>query len=357
MGVQMIRAVLCIDNAVGEHRRCLLDEEGRPFRLDIERWSERGKHAKLDEIWWGRARARSAGDKGWFVDLGLDDDGLMETSAAITEGALIPARVKSESWADKSVVLSLADMPASTPRPAKPQLHAAPKDDPFLAGVSIASTVTGEDARRSIDAAIEEALSRTVAIPGGGQLTLDATRALTAIDVDAAGRKGGQSLDTDLNLAAADEASRQVALRNIGGLVVIDFVSMKEARDRTAVAERFRAHLADWLGRASKVLEISALGLCEAAIARRARPIADALAAQPEEREALDALRLIESEGRTGPHRVEAVISPQAAAWLERDVIGWQAALADRIGARWIIRAEDRPVGRPKVGPVTGRAL
>ena len=342
--------VLLIDEAVGEIRRALMGPDEQVFRLDIERWSERGKRAKLDEIWWGRARARSSGDKGWFVDLGLDDDGLMETSAAITEGALVPVRVKSEMWADKSVVLSLADMPASTPKPAAPQFHAAAKEDPFLASISITKTTTGEDARRAIDAAIEEATSRTVAIPGGGQLTIDPARALTAVDVDAAGRKAGQNFDAVLNLAAADEAARQVALRNIGGIVVIDFVTMKEGKDRAAVAERFRSQLAERLGRASKVLEISALGLCEAAIARRARPIADALAAPAEEREALDALRLIESEGRAGPHRVEAVISPQAAAWLERDVIGWQAALADRIGARWIIRAEDRPVGRPKVG-------
>jgi hypothetical protein len=338
---------LCIDDAVGEYRRALLDNEGRPFRLAIERWSERGARAKLDEIRWGRARARM-GARGWFVDLGLETDGILETKATITEGAMIPVRVKSESWADKGPVLSLADMAASVARPEKPALHEMPKDDPFLAGVSLANTITGLEARRAIDFALEEATSPSLEMPGGGRISFGATRALTAIDVDGAGRTAKGS-DLDLNLVAADECARQVSLRSVGGLVVVDFVSMERREDQAAVVGRFRQALADRLGRASKVLEMSALGLCEAAIARRSRPVADALACSPEEREALDALRLIETEGLGGPQRIEAALSKGTAAWLERDAIGWQKALADRIGARWTIRAEDRPSGQPKV--------
>jgi hypothetical protein len=343
-----MKAALCIDDAVGESRRALLDEEGRPFRLEIERWSERGARARLDEIRWGRARAR-LGARGWFVDLGLDADGLLETKATITEGAMIPLRVKSESWADKGPVLSLADMAPSVARPEKPALHEAPKDDPFLTGVSVGATITGLEARRAIDFAVEEATSPSVEMPGGGRISLSATRALSAIDVDSAGRVARDGTDLDLNLAAADECARQLSLRSAGGLVVVDFVSMDRREDQAAVVERFRQALADRLGRASKVLQMSALGLCEAAIARRRRPVADALACPQEEREALDALRLIETEGRNGPERIEAVLSQDAAAWLERDAIGWQNALADRIGARWTIRAGDRRPGQPKV--------
>jgi predicted amidohydrolase YtcJ len=72
-----MKATLCIDDAVGEFRRALLDEEQRPFRLEIERWSERGARAKLDEIRWGRARTRM-GSRGWFVDLGLGADGVLK---------------------------------------------------------------------------------------------------------------------------------------------------------------------------------------------------------------------------------------------------------------------------------------
>jgi cation transport ATPase len=98
------------------------------------------------------------------------------------------------------------------------------------------------------------------------------------------------------------------------------------------------------------VLELSPLGLCEAAIARRARPLADALAAQRDEREALDALREIESVGvsaRAG--RIHARISTGARDWLERGVIDWQPALADRIGARWTFEAVGGRAGLPEV--------
>jgi hypothetical protein len=347
-----VKATLCIDDAVGETRRALLDEEGRPFRLEIERWSERGRRAKLDEIRWGRARARM-GARGWFVDLGLDADGVLEAKAAITEGAMIPVRVKSEAWADKGPVLSLADMSASVSKPDRPGLHEAPKEDSFLAAVSIGRTITGAEARRAIDFAIEEAVSASIEMPGGGRASFGATRALTAIDVDGAGRSASGDSDLDLNLAAADECARQISLRGTAGLMVVDFVSMERRQEQAAVVERFRQALAQRLGRASKVLEMSALGLCEAAIARRARPIADALASAPEEREALDALRVIETEGLGGPQRIEAALSSGAAAWLEQDSIGWRKALADRIGARWTIRSEDRPPGRPKVWRAT----
>jgi len=348
-----MKATLCIDDAVGEYRRALLDEHRRPFRLEIERWSERGARAKLDEIRWGRARARM-GARGWFVDLGLGADGLLETKATITEGAMIPVRVKSEAWADKGPLLSLADMPVSVARPERATLHESPGDDAFLAGVSIANTITGPEARRAIDFSVGEATSPSVEMPGGGRISLGATRALMAIDVDGAGRTAKGS-DVDLNLAAADECARQISLRGAGGLVVVDFVSMDRREDQAAVVARFRQALADRLGRASKVLDMSSLGLCEAAIARRARPVADALACPPEEREALDALRLIETEGLGGPQRIEAALSRSAAAWLEREAIGWQKALADRIGARWTIRAEDRASNQPPSQPKVWR--
>ena len=350
-----MKAALCIDDAVGELRRALLDNEGRPFRLDIERWSERNARARLDEIRWGRARAR-IGARGWFIDLGLGADGVLETKAAITEGAMIPVRVKSEAWADKGPVLSLADMPASAARPEKPGLHRASGEDPFLAGMSIARTVTGQEARRAIDFAVEEATSPSIELPGGGRISIAATRALTAIDIDAAGRVARAASDLDLNLAAAPECARQIGLRSIGGLVVADFITMERREDQAAVVERFRQALAQQLGRTSKVLEMSALGLCEAAIARRRRPVADALACAPEEREALDALRLIETEGLAGPQRIEAVLSRPAAAWLNQDTIGWRQALVNRIGARWTIRAEDRPPQFQNAQPKVWRA-
>lgn len=348
-----MKATLCIDDAVGEHRRALLDSDGRAFRLEIERWSERGRRAKLDEIWWGRVTARLPGNRGWFVDLGLDSAGVIEPTraAAVTEGALLAVRVKSEAWADKGPVLSLADMSPAAPKPDGPARHAAAKDDPFLRGVEIGATLTGPEARGHVDAAVEDAGRRIHVLPGGGDIAIDVTRGLTVIDVDSGGRIGGGDAETfalDLNLAAADEAARQLALRSAGGLVAIDFVGMQAAKNQRAVAEAFRKSLAAWLGRASEVLEMSQLGVCEAAIARRIRPVRDALAAPAAEREALDVLRAIETAGWAARGaRIHARVSTPAADWLEVDPVGWKTQLADRIGARWTI--EGGAPGKPEI--------
>lgn len=354
-----MKAVLCIDDAVGEHRRALLDTAGRAFRLETERWSERGKRARLDEIWWGRVQARMPGNRGWFVDLGLERDGVIEPTkaTAVTEGAMLALRIKSEAWSDKGPVLSLADMPASTSRPSAPQFHAAAAPDLFLRGVEVVETRTGMQARQEIDAAIDEASALVTQLPGGGDISIETTRALTAIDVDVATRIGehdAAGFALNLNLAAAEESARQISLRGIGGLLAIDFVRMQDKRDQRAAVEAFRQALASRLGRTSEVLELSPLGVCEAAIARRARPLADALAWPLAEQEALQALREIETAGTADrAARIRARVSAAAAKWLATDEIGWQAALAGRIGQRWTLEAADRAPGRPEVWSAT----
>lgn len=348
-----MKAVLCIDDAVGEYRRALLDNDGRPFRLEIERWSERGQRAKLDEIRWGRAKARTPGNRGWFVDLGAGPDGILETRAVVVEGVLLAVRVKSEAWSDKGPVLSLADMPASVPRPDRPRLHEASADDPFVIGLEITDTLSGENARERIDAAIEEATQRVLVLPGGGDIAIDLTRGLTVIDIDSGTRVGGsdpEAFALNLNVAAAAEAARQLSLRGIGGLVAIDFLGMKQPRNRRTVVDTLRKTLASYLRRASEVLDMSALGVCEAAIARRARPVLAALSVSPAEREALDALRMLETAGwNARGSRLHARISAGASSWLEANTAVWNDQLANRIGARWTFQVEQRPPGRPEV--------
>lgn len=350
-----MKARLCIDDAVGERRRLLRDMQGRAFRLDIERWSERGARVRLGDIRWGRVKARIPGGRGWFVDIGGDADGVVEPTRAahMAEGALLAFRVKAEAWSDKGPLLSLADMSPKAPKPDGPGLHAAAEEDMFLAGVEVQETLEGVEAREALDAAIDEAMGGLVQLPGGGDIAVEAVRGATVIDVDAAQRAGAQDAERfalDLNLAAAEAAARLISLRGTGGLVLIDFVGMARPESRRAVAQALRETLAGYLGRASEVLELSRLGVCEAAVARRARPLADALAAPAAEREALEALRLIETLGvQDRAARLAATVSLEAAAWLAGDTIGWREALAGRIGARWTLDAKPGHTGRPDV--------
>ncbi|MDH3233351.1 MAG: ribonuclease E/G [Alphaproteobacteria bacterium] len=96
-----------------------------------------------------------------------------------------------------------------------------------------------------VDDAIEAALTREVGLAGGGSLIIDPAAALTAIDVNTGGRAGRQNrVILETNLAAAAEAARQIRLRNLGGLIAIDFVRMRERRDRDRVLEVLREALA-----------------------------------------------------------------------------------------------------------------
>jgi Ribonuclease G/E len=244
-------------------------------------------------------------------------------------------------------------MSSSIVAPDKAGLHQAAAEDPLLRGAEVIETLEGPAVRREIEDAIDQVTSATVVLPGGGDIAIEVTRGLATIDVDAGARVGEQDAGAfalNLNLAAAQEAARHISLRGVAGLLAVDFLRMEARRDQRAVVERFRQALAQHLGRASEVLELSPLGLCEAAIARRARPLTDALAAPADEREALDVLREIESVGisaRAG--RIHARISTGAHAWLESGAIDWQPALADRIGSRWTLEAVEGRAGRPEV--------
>jgi len=100
--------------------------------------------------------------------------------------------------------------------------------------------------RFQIESQIENAYERTVRLPSGGALVIDQTEALTAIDVNSArATKGGDIEETAFhtNLEAADEVARQLRLRDLGGLVVIDFIDMASSKHQRAVEDRLQAAL------------------------------------------------------------------------------------------------------------------
>ena len=94
---------------------------------------------------------------------------------------------------------------------------------------------------------IEKALARRVDLKSGGYLVIDQTEALTTIDVNTGGFVSGRSFDDTVfrtNLEAAQVIARQLRLRNIGGIVIIDFIDMDTEEHRNAVLNEFRKALA-----------------------------------------------------------------------------------------------------------------
>jgi len=119
--------------------------------------------------------------------------------------------------------------------------------------------------RHHIHEQLHRALDRKVWLPSGGSLIIERTEALTVIDVNTGKNVGSSSLEETVyrnNLEAAEEVARQLRLRDIGGIIVIDFIDMEIAQNRADVMRAFR----DALGRdktRTQAFEISELGLVE----------------------------------------------------------------------------------------------
>jgi ribonuclease G len=118
-----------------------------------------------------------------------------------------------------------------------------------------------------IDKEIESTLSRRVDLPSGGYLMIDYAEALTVIDINSGsftgrGKGGLEETITRVNTEAAEETVRQLRLRDIGGIIVIDFIDMARARNRDKVLKTLRKAL-DADKSKSYVVEVSPLGLVE----------------------------------------------------------------------------------------------
>ncbi|MBN6079015.1 ribonuclease E [Aggregatibacter actinomycetemcomitans] len=116
-----------------------------------------------------------------------------------------------------------------------------------------------------IESQIESAFQREVRLPSGGSIVIDVTEALTAIDINSArSTRGGDIEETALNtnLEAADEIARQLRLRDLGGLIVIDFIDMTPVRHQREVENRIRDAVRQDRARI-QISRISRFGLLE----------------------------------------------------------------------------------------------
>ena len=120
--------------------------------------------------------------------------------------------------------------------------------------------------RFNIERQIEQTGQRKVPLPSGGEIVIDETEALIAIDVNTGSHKNksGDEKNTiyAVNLEAAQEIARQIRLRNLGGLIIIDFIDMKERRHRNSVYEKMVELMATDKAR-NHILPISQLGILQ----------------------------------------------------------------------------------------------
>ena len=126
---------------------------------------------------------------------------------------------------------------------------------------------------------IDDAFHRQVWLKCGGYIVIDETEALVAVDVNTGRNKGGRDVEKTIlqtNLEAADEIARQLRLRNIGGLIIGDFIDMKNRKDQQQVYQRMRERLKRDKAK-THVLPISSLGLMEMTRQRAQESLSDSI--------------------------------------------------------------------------------
>ncbi|MBD2781211.1 ribonuclease E [Xenorhabdus szentirmaii] len=181
-----------------------------------------------------------------------------------------------------------------------------------------------------IESQIESAFQREVRLPSGGSIVIDTTEALTAIDINSSrSTRGGDIEETafNTNLEAADEIARQLRLRDLGGLIVIDFIDMRPVRHQREVENRLRDAVRQDRARI-QIERISRFGLLEMSRQRLSPSLGESShhvcprcsgtgTIRDNESLSLSILRLIEEEAlKENTHQVHAIVPVQIASYL-----------------------------------------
>ena len=207
-----------------------------------------------------------------------------------------------------------------------------------------------------IESQIESAFQREVRLPSGGSIVIDSTEALTAIDINSArATRGGDIEETafNTNLEAADEIARQLRLRDLGGLIVIDFIDMTPVRHQRAVENRLREAVRQDRARI-QISHISRFGLLEMSRQRLSPSLGESShhvcprcsgtgTVRDNESLSLSILRLIEEEAlKENTKEVHAIVPVPIASYLLNEKRAAVSAIESRQGGvRCIIVPND----------------
>ena len=193
--------------------------------------------------------------------------------------------------------------------------------------------------RYQIESQIETAYQREVSLPSGGSIVIDQTEALVAIDINSAKATGGSDIEEtalNTNLESAVEIAKQLRLRDIGGLIVIDFIDMLSLKNKRAVEDKLWSALS--IDRAKvQVGRISRFGLMEMS-RQRLRPSLQERWTQDVASLSTAVLRLIEEEAsKKKSGEVRAVVSSDMSIFLLNERRSRVNEIEERTGVRVIV--------------------
>lgn len=333
----MSERTLFLDRGLGEDRGVVL-LDGKPERLLIAREGDRAE-TQVGARLAARVRKVEPAFASAFLDLGGGLEALMsfKPDQRPVEGRMLEVEVRSEPRDGKLATVRVIGPAEGAPRLLEPAPDVARQLAAFAKGASI---VEGRQAREVADRAEAEALETIHPLPGGGDIAIEPTRALVAIDVDLGERKGqdAKRITRQANLAALGVAARLLRLKGLGGIVVLDLVG--RGHDGNALMAAARAAFAPDNPGVS-IGPVGRFGTMELSIPRRGRSVREILldaAGRPTDLTlALRLIRQAETAAEVDPGaRLIACAAPQVIALAEP----LAERLRDRIGARLELRAE-----------------
>ncbi len=324
-----------------ETRAVAFDRNDAAIALFVSRASDGRLHPDLGSVREARVTALARDQGGAFVKLDSGPDAFLRLNETekLVEGARLMVRIAAEARNGKRARVERTD--ASTEGDALGR---------WLARLPF--PFSREDAKpgdTEISFAFEEALGASVALPGGGTLHIERARALTAADVDSAGRvdKSGPAARAQaLNLSAARTLARQASLRRLGGLIVLDCVAPISKTGGEAIREAFITAFSAITRRQSHVIAPSAFGLMEASLAWAEAPVMDRWRGddhQPtDEAIVYDALRELERRASEATMARLTLALPDAAhRWMKTHIPEADAKLGEKYGARLMLTSHD----------------
>jgi len=326
-----------LDRGIGETRG-VVTLDGRPERLIVRR-DDDDPRLLLGARLVARVASLEPALATAFLDLGGGAEAILpfRPDAKPVRGQLLEIEIRGEPRRGK-----LAVARAFGPGEGAPRLTAAAPDvaAELQELVRGARLVEGRAARDVADEAEAEALEVVHPLPGGGELAIEPTRALTAIDVDLSERKGGDAkrVTRQANMAALGMAARLLRLKGLGGIVVIDLVG-RGHDGNTLMATARAAFGPDNPG--VSIGPVGRLGTMELSLPRRTRPLAEILCradgALSDRTLAQHLIRRIEADAASQPGaRLVARCAPDVA----KAAAPLAKLLAEQIGARFAITTD-----------------
>ncbi|MAK60785.1 MAG: hypothetical protein CMK09_07390 [Ponticaulis sp.] len=328
-----------VETRIGQTRAAAFSDDDLPVSVFVWRDRRLDPSARAGDVVPAIVRKVDKGTAECFVELQSGETGfynLSSSKAAPTEGEKLNVRIRAEVWAEKSAIVS--------PVRSEPHLlHAEEALKHWMSGFGVGDGYEAYDeseARDRIDEAVDDAFQETVTLTGGGCLHIEETRALTAIDIDRAGRSA-RSSNADLNKDSLETLARQISLRRKAGLIVVDLVGSFRKDGGRELSAHIKEALRGYGLTGVTALPPSALGLMELSIPRRLRPLtAYHWIHCPEDRRlqeaAIELLQQLETratEDRTA--RFEVSLRPDLADLVQQMAFNIPAALEFEFGGRF----------------------